>query len=79
MINAEQLIRVLLELDQQVLTSRPSAWGEAAELVRILCLHASPSLRNGDLMGNWEGVDMEPIRRPVSRTLHQPTMKSLGL
>lgn len=75
--NGEQLIRILLELDQQWLTSRPSPWGEAAELVRTLCIHADPSLRNQSRLGDYGSVDMSQVRRHHAPPLNQPLLTAI--
>ena len=77
MINAEQIIQILLELDQQWLTSRPSPWGEAAVLVRTLCIHAEPSLRNEKLLGDYNSVDMSQVRRHHAPPLNQPLLTAI--
>lgn len=74
---AADLIRVLLELDQQCLTARPSAWGRAAELVATLCDHAEPSLRDPKAMGDWRSVDLAPARRRAPRELNQPVLDAI--
>lgn len=68
------LLRVLLELDQQCLTSRPSPWGRAAELLSILADHAEPSVRDASLLGDWRSVDLSTARQPATRGLDQPTL-----
>lgn len=71
---AADLMRVLLDLDKQWLTSRPSPWGAAAELVALLCEHAEPSLRRPDVMGDWRTVDLSGVRKPAPRDFHQPDL-----
>jgi hypothetical protein len=53
---AANVIRLLLELDQFVISPRPSFYGEAAEAVRSLCDHAE-----GDL-GDYQAIDMSAAR-----------------
>lgn len=76
-VTAADLIRILLELDQQVICPRPSAWGLAAELVATLVEHAEPSLRNTAALGDWRSVDLTGVRRPAPRELSQPTVEAL--
>jgi hypothetical protein len=69
------VIRMLLEMDQQFISGRPSALGRAAEIVQTLARHAEPSLRNPALMGDWESIDLSPVRSwRTSKELWQPTM-----
>lgn len=48
-VTAATVIRILLELDQQCLTARPSGWGKAALLVRELCAHAKGGMSDDEL------------------------------
>lgn len=78
--NAEQLIKVLLELDQQVIHPRPSSWGKAAELVMNLAAHAERSLRRdglSELLGDYESVDLSSVRRRAPKDLDQPTLDAI--
>jgi hypothetical protein len=77
MMNAEQLMRVCLELDQQWLTSRPSPWGEAAELVARLCRYAELADIRRDDFGDWKSVDLSPVRKSVSGRLSQPHVDAI--
>lgn len=70
--NAAQLIRVLLELDRQVVSPRPSAWGEAAELVALLADHAARTCADSELFGDWRDVDLSGVRGPAPQRLTQP-------
>lgn len=74
---AADLIRVLLELDQQVIHPRPSEWGKAAAIVHTLAMHAEPSLRDPKVLGDWEAIDMTPISRPAPRVLSQPILDTI--
>lgn len=80
-ITAADLIRVLLELDQQVICPRPSAWGLSAELVGRLALIAdlNPAVSEpGPLLGNYQSIDLSPVRRPAPRgELRHPTVDRL--
>ena len=53
---AANVIRLLLELDQFVISPRPSLYGEVAEAVRSLCDHAE-----GDL-GDYQAIDTSAAR-----------------
>lgn len=66
------LIKVLLEMDQQVISPRPSVLGVSAKLVAVLAEHAEPSLRRPDLMGDWRSVDLSSVERQAPRELDQP-------
>lgn len=68
------VIRMLLEMDQQMISPRPSVLGRAAELVAMLAEHAGPSLRRPDVMGDWESIDLSPARGRAPRDLDQTTM-----
>lgn len=83
---AADLLKVLLELDQQCLTSRPSPWGKAAEVLQYMCDHCSGELRNSqggidpfpsDLLGDWRSVDLSVVRKPAPRQLSQPTLDAI--
>jgi hypothetical protein len=78
-IDAASLIRLLLELDQQVIHPRPSAWGQAAELVATLCMHAEGSLARSApaLLGDWEAVDLSGVNRRPPQRLDQPTLDAI--
>jgi hypothetical protein len=71
---AADVIRMLMEMDQQFISGRPSPLGRAALLVALLCEHAGPSLRRPDLMGDWESIDLSPVRRRTTGRAGQPTM-----
>lgn len=71
---AADLIKVCLELDRQWLTSRPSPWGEAAELVAWLCGRAG-AFHPVDRLGDWRSIDLSPARaKHVTGDLDQPTL-----
>jgi hypothetical protein len=74
---AADLIRVLLELDQQVCHPRPSEWGKAAAIVHTLAAHAESSLPNPKILGDWKAIDLTSISRPAPRVLHQPTLDTI--
>jgi hypothetical protein len=74
-VTVTDLLKFLLELDQQWLTSRPSPCGLAAELVATLAEHAEPSLRQN--LGGWRSVDLSPVRKPAPRRLSQPTLDAI--
>jgi hypothetical protein len=57
--SAADVIRLLLELDQFVISPRPSVYGEAAEAVRSLCDHAPVDL------GDYQAIDMSAVRNDV--------------
>jgi hypothetical protein len=57
---AADVIRLLLELDQFVISPRPSPYGEAAEAVRSLCDRAE-----GDDLGDYQAIDMSAARDAV--------------
>ncbi len=71
------LINILLELDQQWISLRPSEWGKAAELVRDLAEAAEPSMRDPDKFGPWEDIDLSPVLRQAPRDLDQPALDEL--
>jgi hypothetical protein len=52
---AANVIRLLLELDQFVLSPRPSLYGDAAEAVRSLCDRADVDL------GDYQAIDMSAV------------------
>jgi hypothetical protein len=62
------VIRLLLELDQFVISPTPSPYGEAAETVRALCDRAE-----GDL-GDYQAIDMAPVRNDVPWILDTPIL-----
>ena len=66
------VLRFFLDIDQQQLTSRPSAAAMMAEIVADLAEHAEGSLRDGSLDG-WRDVDLSPFYRGSRRKLNQPT------
>jgi hypothetical protein len=60
----KDLLELLLELDDQVICPRPSAWLKAAQLVRDLAEHAEPSLRCPEAFGDgWDLVDVSDTRK----------------
>ena len=67
---AEQLFRLLLDMDSCVVDPRPSQFGEAAELVRWLVteielnteIPLTDRLRE-KYLGDWRSVDLSPIRQ----------------
>jgi hypothetical protein len=77
------LIRVLLDLDKQCLTSRPSPWGLAALLVHGLADHAEISLRGPgpDIFGDYASIDLSVVRKPVrvqgADALRQPALDAM--
>jgi hypothetical protein len=77
MMTVAKLIRLLLELDQQCVSPRPSLFGEGVELVRMLADHAEPSIRNPDLMGDWEAIDVSQVRKRVGGNLNQPILNTM--
>ncbi len=68
------IINVLLELDQQVISPRPSEWGKAAELVRDLAEAAEPSMRDPKRFGPWEEIDLSSVHQRAPREIDQPTL-----
>jgi hypothetical protein len=75
MMTAERLMQLLLELDQQYISGRPSPFGEAALLVRDMC-------RKGDAMprselGDWESVEMSQVRAYRPPLLNQPILSEI--
>ncbi len=80
---AESLMRVLLDLDQQWLTSRPSPWGNAAVLIARLCDAAEDRIGLRDpsqipkVLGNWRDVDLSVVDQPSPRELSQPHLDAL--
>jgi hypothetical protein len=64
------VIQIMLELDQQQIRPRPSAWGKAAMIVRDLCFHAEGSFRGP--MGDLDSLDMGAVHCPAPQTLNQP-------
>lgn len=78
---AEQLIRLLLEFDQQVISPRPSSWGEAAELVADLCRHAEVTSVYWPIepmrLGDWRSVDLSAVRRRAPVELDQPVLDKI--
>jgi hypothetical protein len=71
--NVADLIQVLLELDQQVISPRPSSWGKAAELVARLAGCSEGRLANA-LFGDWRDIDLSQVRQRAPRELRQPTL-----
>lgn len=67
MMTIADLMKLCLEFDQQQLTSRPSPWGVVAERLAIVCEHAEPSLRDDKILGDWQSVDLSPVRKEVRR------------
>ena len=75
---AESLMRVLLDLDQQWLTSRPSPWGEAARLIWDLCdIARSEGMMDEKSLGNWRDVDLSVVDQPSPRELSQPHLDAI--
>ncbi len=74
---AADLIRVLLELDQQVCHPRPSEWGKAAALVYSLAAHAERSLPDRKVLGDWEDINLTSILRPAPQVPDQPVLKAI--
>jgi hypothetical protein len=57
---AAHLIRLLLDLDSQFMSGRPSTFARAIVTVAKLCAHAEGSLRSG-LLDGWQDVDISQI------------------
>lgn len=71
---AADVIRMLLEMDQQFVSGRPSTMARAAEIVQALCIHAQGSAPTG-LLGDYQSIDLGPVRaKRVSGELWQPVM-----
>lgn len=77
--NGEKILRMLLEFDQQVVSPRPSHFGEAARTVRKLIEHATTGDRLPDdsLLGDWRSVDFRQVDQRAPRDLHQPVVDSI--
>jgi len=58
----ETVLRMLLDMDAQCLTGRPSACGLAAEVVAQLAGHAEGSLRDPAAFGDWRAVHLKQVR-----------------
>lgn len=72
---AADVIRMCVEMDQQFISGRPSPMARAAEIVQELCRHAEGSIRDPRLLGDYESIDLAPVRaKRVSGELWQPTM-----
>jgi hypothetical protein len=65
---AANVIRLLLDLDQFVISPRPSLYGEAAEAVRSLCDHGDVDL------GDYEAIDMSAARNDAPWTPDTPIL-----
>ncbi len=74
---AEKVLRLLLELDQQVISPRPSIFWEAADTVAELCSASEGILRDGTLDG-WNQIDLSPFLRPAPVKLSQPIIDEIG-
>lgn len=74
---AADVIRILLELDQQVISPRPSAWGEAAEIVWDLCCNVSTGLPCHCELGDFGPIDFSVIHEPPPRKLRQPLVDAI--
>jgi hypothetical protein len=78
MITLADMLKLCVELDQQMLTSRPSAWGVMAEKIKWLAEAAEMQLRTGlrdPFWLNWENVDLSPVRdKRARRGLDQTTL-----
>lgn len=76
------LIKILLEFDQQCVSPRPSAWGKAAETVWELTCQATGQthlrLGNDVKLGDWKSVDLSPVRKPFTGVASQPTIDRIG-
>jgi hypothetical protein len=67
---AANVIRLLLELDQFILSPRPSLYGEAAEAVRALCNRADAEADLGD----YEAIDMSAVVNDAPWTPDTPIL-----
>ena len=67
---AADAIRLLLELDQFIISPRPSLYGEAAEAVRALCNRADAEADLGD----YEAIDMSAVMNNAPWTPHTPIL-----
>jgi hypothetical protein len=77
--NVADVLRLLLELDQQMVSHRPSHFGQAAEIVATLADGIDPDiLRDSHLLDGWVAVDLKTVRKPISRELKQPTLAMAG-
>jgi hypothetical protein len=73
---AADLIRVCLELDQQVICPRPSCWGQAAEMVSKLacvCENAGQTF-NPPIYGDYRTIDLSVIRKRAPCVLEHPQL-----
>jgi hypothetical protein len=76
-VNIEELMRICLEFDKQQLTSRPSAWGRAAETLLLVARAAEPTLGAplAHVLGNYKSVVLSQIRKPnLNGDLEQPLL-----
>lgn len=66
------VIQMLLEMDDQFISGRPSNMLVAAQLIHELATHAEPSMRRGpgpDIFGDgWEAVNVSSNRKRLDRT-----------
>ena len=60
---AVDVLKLLLELDAQFISGRPSPFAKAIATITMLCSHAEGSLRNG-LLDGWQYVDVSQIHKP---------------
>ena len=74
---AEKLIRLLLELDQQVVSPRPSDFGLAARLVKRMAYACLGDYIDSDKLGKFWEVDATAVDLPVPRDLHQPVLDEI--
>jgi len=86
MISVKQLLELLLELDQQVISPRPSTWGEAAQLVATLARHAeerweSPTCtwvtQKPVWLRGWRDVNLSTVNDHAADNLFQPVLDEL--
>ena len=56
------LLNMLLEMDAQFISGRPSPFARAIATITMLCSHAEGSLRTG-LIDGWQRVDVSRIHK----------------
>ncbi len=59
---AVDLLKMLLEMDAQFISGRPSPFAGAIVTITMLCSHAEGSLRSG-LIDGWQHVDVSQIHK----------------
>ncbi len=57
---AVELLKMLLEMDAQFISGRPSPIARAIATIVTLCDHAEPSVRSS-LLDGWQDVDVSQI------------------